>query len=358
MGRVSGPGLQRLKYCCEKIYRWDEEETQQTFAEHAVGLLPKLLRGSVAAFQSFHFPTQTTELVLSAREKEVEREAGAFYAHLHEHPLIERARATGCTESLRITDVVPWSTFERTGLYNEFYKKVGLGPQVAASLPAGKGEVVGLVMTRDKGDEDFSEEDCALLDLFRLHVLQAREIAREMSGLNARLRRMQEMLEVLEEGVVSLNAALKVCEWSARARGMLEKHFGRMRGQGLPAEVEGWVKAQVSANTAGKGPGFAVVMQTAAGRLRLHLARRAGTWMLVLQEPAGPRQVAAHVKAKLTRRESEVLEWIGRGKMNPEIAIILGTSPRTVQKHVEHILAKLQVENRHAAAVMAMEFSC
>jgi DNA-binding CsgD family transcriptional regulator len=63
------------------------------------------------------------------------------------------------------------------------------------------------------------------------------------------------------------------------------------------------------------------------------------------------------VKAKLTKREGEVLEWIGRGKMNPEIAIILGTSPRTVQKHVEHILKKLDVENRHAATVMAMEFS-
>jgi DNA-binding CsgD family transcriptional regulator len=54
----------------------------------------------------------------------------------------------------------------------------------------------------------------------------------------------------------------------------------------------------------------------------------------------------------LTRRESEVARWLGEGKANAEIAAILGTEPRTVEKHVEHILAKLGVENRTAAAVV------
>ena len=52
----------------------------------------------------------------------------------------------------------------------------------------------------------------------------------------------------------------------------------------------------------------------------------------------------------LTAREAEVLHWIGEGKSNPEIALLLRISPRTVHKHVEHILAKLGVETRLAAA--------
>ena len=56
---------------------------------------------------------------------------------------------------------------------------------------------------------------------------------------------------------------------------------------------------------------------------------------------------------RLTGRESEVLHWLSTGKRNDEIAIILGISPRTVHKHVEHILAKLGVETRTAAATLA-----
>lgn len=54
-------------------------------------------------------------------------------------------------------------------------------------------------------------------------------------------------------------------------------------------------------------------------------------------------------------RESEVLYWVAQGKTNPEIAVILGIGRRTVATHVEHILAKLGVENRCAAARCASE---
>ncbi len=55
----------------------------------------------------------------------------------------------------------------------------------------------------------------------------------------------------------------------------------------------------------------------------------------------------------LTRREAEVLRWIAEGKSNHEIGVILGASPRTICKHVEHIFFKLNVENRTAAAITA-----
>ncbi len=55
----------------------------------------------------------------------------------------------------------------------------------------------------------------------------------------------------------------------------------------------------------------------------------------------------------LTRRECEVLRWLMEGKRNAEIAVILGAQPRTIGKHVEHLLAKLGVETRAAAAAEA-----
>ncbi|MBI5784774.1 MAG: response regulator [Rhodocyclales bacterium] len=56
----------------------------------------------------------------------------------------------------------------------------------------------------------------------------------------------------------------------------------------------------------------------------------------------------------LTPREAEVLFWVVKGKTSKDIGDILGTSPRTVNKHLEHIYEKLGVETRTAAANVAM----
>ncbi len=53
----------------------------------------------------------------------------------------------------------------------------------------------------------------------------------------------------------------------------------------------------------------------------------------------------------LTLREGEVMHWLACGKTDAEIAALLSISPRTVQKHLEHIYVKLGVETRTAAVM-------
>jgi NarL family two-component system response regulator LiaR len=57
---------------------------------------------------------------------------------------------------------------------------------------------------------------------------------------------------------------------------------------------------------------------------------------------------------RLTPREREVLELIGRGFPNKLIARELGLSEKTVKTHVGHVLAKLGVTDRTQAAVVAV----
>jgi DNA-binding NarL/FixJ family response regulator len=57
------------------------------------------------------------------------------------------------------------------------------------------------------------------------------------------------------------------------------------------------------------------------------------------------------VAATLTERESEVLALLAEGRSNAEIAHELGLSLKTVQNHVSHVLAKLQVRDRTQAAL-------
>jgi RNA polymerase sigma factor (sigma-70 family) len=57
----------------------------------------------------------------------------------------------------------------------------------------------------------------------------------------------------------------------------------------------------------------------------------------------------------LSEREREVLSLLVEGLRNSEIAERLAISPRTVEKHVHHILGKLDVRSRLAAAALALE---
>ncbi|MBL8327799.1 MAG: response regulator transcription factor [Rubrivivax sp.] len=79
-------------------------------------------------------------------------------------------------------------------------------------------------------------------------------------------------------------------------------------------------------------------------------------WLLVLREVNDAAVVEATMQAfGLTLKESEVLYWVARGKTNRDIGDILGSSPATVKKHLEHVFVKLGVETRTAAASLAMQ---
>jgi DNA-binding NarL/FixJ family response regulator len=57
--------------------------------------------------------------------------------------------------------------------------------------------------------------------------------------------------------------------------------------------------------------------------------------------------------AALTEREMEVLGLLAQGKTNRQIAQALTITPNTVKKHVDHVLQKLGVGTRSAAAAIA-----
>jgi predicted ATPase/DNA-binding CsgD family transcriptional regulator len=68
-----------------------------------------------------------------------------------------------------------------------------------------------------------------------------------------------------------------------------------------------------------------------------------------LQRPT-PAETSKHQHLVLTRREREVAELIGAGLSNRQIAQRLVLSPRTVDGHVEHTLAKLGFTSRSQVA--------
>ena len=77
----------------------------------------------------------------------------------------------------------------------------------------------------------------------------------------------------------------------------------------------------------------------------------------LLQEFARLRegQHRSEAEAGLTEREQEVLEHLGHGATNKEIAAALSISENTVNYHMKNILSKLHLRNRAQVVAWALE---
>ena len=120
----------------------------------------------------------------------------------------------------------------------------------------------------------------------------------------------------------------------------------------LPDALAKWLTHWIGGNR----PADAV-FETRVGTAR-HVARVTGSpargeWVVVLETFDDAERIRALVaQFQITTREAEVLLWMARGKTNRDIGDILHISPRTVNKHLEHLFAKLHVETRSAATAL------
>lgn len=166
---------------------------------------------------------------------------------------------------------------------------------------------------------------------------------------NARAARLaREAVDIGGHGVLVIDAQGRVAWRSPQAESWLRQFFPE-RGGSPP---ESWTERARHVVEAGVVPEFTVERDGTALQARPLGSVGLGEFMLLLElrTHAAPARALA---APLTTREAEVLSWLAKGKTNRDIADILGMSPRTVNKHLEHIFEKLGVETRTAAAALA-----
>lgn len=190
-----------------------------------------------------------------------------------------------------------------------------------------------------------------VLARIEVHLTQARN-----------LRRAEALLNHNEFAAIAVDALGRITwltpvasEWLADfcriQGGVVECGVGGALPEGLRGWFQRWLRQSGTPDSEMAShrlaPGFAV---------RIHVCESTEEYLLLLQrEDAQWTPETLRDKLKLTFREAEILMWIARGKTNKEIGIILATSPRTVNKHLEHIFEKLGVSTRAAAVAAVLQ---
>lgn len=267
--------------------------------------------------------------------------------HRHEHPLL--AAHQNYPGAVKISDFLSQRQFRRLALYNEFFKAASIRYQMSVTIPGKPGFLTGMVVNR-KG-LDFSEKERQLLNVIRPHLAQAYQNAEAFTLMGRALGAFgREVLYVDRDG--------RIRYASHDALRQVAKYFPEPAGQRLPGDLDRWVRKQ-QGRLRGETDdlpltGPLVVDQGDKRIVVRFLPGEDGLGDMVLLEEQQIRISPASLRTLgLSAREAEVLAWATQGRTVAEISQILFVSASTVEKHMEHIYAKLGVHSRAEAMAQA-----
>jgi DNA-binding NarL/FixJ family response regulator len=184
-----------------------------------------------------------------------------------------------------------------------------------------------------------------MLARIQAHMQTARLVTQARSALDA-----------FGHAVLAVGEDERIVWQTPLARQWMTTYFPAHRTEFVPPQVSPWLQGAVRSRALGDDA-LPLVIAQGTRRLIFTIAEavEAAQWTIVLREESDSALVQSLMaKFPLTQREAEVLHWVSKGKTNRDIGDILGTSPRTVNKHLEHVFEKLGVETRTAAASLVM----
>ncbi|BFU89451.1 MAG: hypothetical protein NTAFB01_06380 [Nitrospira sp.] len=185
--------------------------------------------------------------------------------------------------------------------------------------------------------------------VLRPHLLRALKNASRVLRLFQESTVLDTALETIGLVAIRLDANGQILDPDTRATKLLSHYCPLGEGPALPVE---WFAAHRSGRSSANDACSllrVVVLESARGELTVSLLRGTEDCWLLLQERGNEDLQKRLREAGLTAREAEVLLWVVKGKTNNEVAVILGTQPATIKKHLKGIYVKFGIESRMAA---------
>jgi DNA-binding CsgD family transcriptional regulator len=333
-----------------------EPRSAEELSEHLLSALRTLVPLMVAAVA--WYDTEAPARGHTGRTDPSDLVPPEIEARLAEHsarsPIALHFQRTGVEQFTRWSDLQPVSRFVRTAFYDEVYRPFQVRDWCTLVLHSRPNRLEYIGVGLDKRIPDAYRD---MLISVSPHVRQAFHLAHTMSGLIEMAGATTGPYHA-ERGLIAVAPNAKITMETARATRALAKFFPKRTSGGLPAEIAQWIsRSEKTLRKATDVPEVCprLVVEKDGDRLTIGLFSKLEQNFLLLEEHRSAIDPAALSSLPLTRRESEILAYIAVGKTDREIAIILDISPRTVSKHVQHILERLGVETRTAAAASALE---
>lgn len=329
----------------------------QTFSSDLVRLLPTLIPADICSYDAIDAQAQHADLKWTPADVVMIPDGFSVLAkHVNDNPIVPHFMETGDGSAKMVSDFLSQRAFRSRPLYEEFYKHYGISYNLITALSI-NGQTT-LTLAYHRGRKEFSERDRRILNCFRPHVLQALQTAQSLSMLRQQAATRQVALASLNLPILCASANGRIIWITPSCENLMRKHGLSIRHSSLPEVILGWVQAHPAPSSEQgepRRPLEPLTIQSPAGTLFVRPCECSSAFIFMFEERAASFSLNALIHLGLTQRESEVLCWVAQGKTNPEIGTILGISPRTVQKHLERIYARLDVENRHAAMRIAWE---
>jgi DNA-binding NarL/FixJ family response regulator len=187
-------------------------------------------------------------------------------------------------------------------------------------------------------------------------IYLAEERVDEATHAGERLERVAKMQRgpYLRAAAAFAKGRICIATGDGDARSCLHEALEGFARAGLPMEV---ARSHLEMARALSGPSLEVAIAEAKlaleGFEQLEAARHADEAAALLRSLGAPIRTGPKGIGTLTKREEEVLELIGAGLSNPEIALRLFITRKTVEHHVGNVLSKLGLRNRTEAAAYA-----
>lgn len=320
----------------------------QTLADRTLKTVMTLIPNEITAFDGFGTDNNYSGNLWYSPPETVSEERILVLSELvHEHPAFPKIISQKLQKTFKVSQYMPLSQFQKTALYNEFYRFIGGDSQMATTLNVSKELYVTCSLHRRK--TDFTDRDLEVLKILSPHFASVFRNAQFIHKLTNENELFNTILEITKQGVIIMDSNLTKNYISFNAQKILENYFSSNQ---LPSEIFEYVKhfSLILNSQEIYLPPNPLIIEFPSVKLKITLSYQtlAKTIAILMEEikEITPKDL---VKLGLTKRESEILYWMAKGKTDLDISKIFSISRRTVHKHRENIFNKLNVENRTTA---------
>jgi DNA-binding CsgD family transcriptional regulator len=314
---------------------------------HRIGkAITELIPSDVSAIEVFDRNGDYAGRPWSNADLQISRHFDSFLANRFSHPLFKEFVISGLRDPVRISDCVEDRDFHGTGIFNEFFRPLGISTQMAVALPSDSIGIPTLAIARSKSNYSHEERD-ALSEL----VPQIRQqiIAERSTG----------HYELLMNQLIGSTAAVALIAFHAyvvhstpQVSDLLDRYFPEdwHTPHRLPQPLVLLLRTRSSAS--GSTHTFWSEESQSSLTVTVCDSENGDQQILLFNQTVSPHRKLTD-RFDLSPRLVDALLLIEQGCSNKEIAERLRLSPNTVRTMVEKLLHRMNVSNRTQLASLA-----